>query len=78
MLQKIGGLTAAELMRKKHKTYCRALTKAPYEWRRIYEKTWKKHLAMLLAAMLTFAAVWQWMPVGVREVKAEVIIEVDA
>lgn len=34
----------------------------------------KKHLAMLLAAMLTFAAVWQWMPVGVREVRAEELI----
>ncbi|MGN0342775.1 MAG: YDG domain-containing protein [Roseburia sp.] len=31
----------------------------------------KKHLAMLLAAVLTFAAVWQWMPVDVREVRAE-------
>lgn len=36
----------------------------------------KKHLAMLLAAVLTFAAVWQWMPVGVREVRAEEITEV--
>ena len=41
------------------------------------KKNGKKHLAMLLAAVLTFAAVWQWMPVGVREVRAEAITEVD-
>lgn len=38
----------------------------------------KKHLAMLLAAVLTFAAVWQWMPVGVREVRAEELREVNS
>ena len=42
------------------------------------KRNWKKHIAMLLAAVLTFAAVWQWMPVGVREVRAEELTEVNS
>lgn len=37
----------------------------------------KKSLAVLLSAVLTCAAVWHWIPAGVREVRAADVIEVD-